>query len=68
MEDLKWACSWRKLLVPGWVFSSTGLMTAVFNADGIWPPRREWFMISVMNGEMAEVFAFSRAEGKGSRA
>ncbi len=43
-------------------------MTAVFNADGIWPARREWFMILVMRGEMAEMFAFSRVERNGSRA
>lgn len=43
-------------------------MTAVFNVDGIWPIRRECFMILVMNAETAEMLAFSRAEGKGSRA
>ena len=49
-------------------FFSSGLMTAVFNADGIWSARRQRFLILVMNGEMAEVFAVSRADGKGSRA
>ena len=46
-------------------FISVILMTAVFNANGLWPARREWFMILMMSGETAEMLAFSRAEGRG---
>ena len=49
-------------------FFNSGLMTAVFNAGGIWPARKEWFMIFVMSGGTAEKLVFSRAEGKGSSA
>ena len=47
-------------------FFISGLMTAVLNADGLWPAKREWFMFLVMSGETAETLAFSRAEEKGS--
>lgn len=39
----------------------------VFSIEGIWPARREQFIILAMSGEMAKVLAFSRAEEKGSR-
>lgn len=43
-------------------------MTADFSTDGTWPDRKDWFMILVMRGETAEMFAFSSIEGKDSRA
>jgi len=43
-------------------------MTAVFRDVGTWPDRREWLMMLVIRGLIAEEWFFIRAEGNGSRA
>lgn len=46
----------------------SGLMMAVLRTAGTYPACREWFITVVIRGLMAEMLAFTRAVGKGSRA